>query len=131
MSERLFDRYPFLGIKHLQKNKSSLPRPIEKKTLPKPLLKNRPPTGSHSGATAQTASAFERATPEYSPSIASPWQAVLLEREHDLGGAVPPCRDVFGHEPRLGARGLGGLDGPRQLEITRFEMLPTLCHYLR
>ena len=47
---------------------------------------------------------------------------VLLEREHDLGGAVPPRRDVFGHEPRLGARGLGGLDGPRQPEVAHLEI---------
>ena len=108
-------RYPLLGTKRLQKNKSGLRRPIEKNP-PKSLLENRSPTGSHSGTTAQTASTSEMAAPE------PPRLGVLLEREHDLGGAIPPRRDVFGHEPCLGARELGGLDVPRQPEITRFEI---------
>ena len=45
MSERLFDRYPFLGIKHLQKNKSSLPRPIEKKNPTKASVKKSTANG--------------------------------------------------------------------------------------
>ena len=47
---------------------------------------------------------------------------ILLEREHDLRRAVPPRRDVFGHEPSLGARGLRGAHGPREAEVAHLEV---------
>ena len=51
-----------------------------------------------------------------------PYLGVHLERQHDLGRAVPPRRDVFGHEPSLGARGLRGAHGPREAEVAHLEV---------
>ena len=47
---------------------------------------------------------------------------VLLEREHDLGRAVPPRRDVFCHEARLRPARLCRLDGPREAKVAHLEV---------
>ena len=53
----------------------------------------------------------------------------FLSKDWDPSDA--PRRDVFGHEPGLGARGLDGLDVPRQPEITRFEIAVGVEEQLR
>jgi hypothetical protein len=48
---------------------------------------------------------------------------VLLEGEHDLGGAVPAGGDVFRHEARFGAcRRFGGADGASQAKVAHFQV---------
>ena len=47
---------------------------------------------------------------------------VLLEGEHDLGRAVPPRRDVFGHEACLGPRRFRRLHRPGEAEVAHFEV---------
>ena len=47
---------------------------------------------------------------------------VLLEGKHDFWRAVPSCRDVFRHETRLRARGLGGLDRPCEAKVADLEV---------
>lgn len=43
-------------------------------------------------------------------------------REHDLGRAVPPRRDILGHEARLAAVGLGREDAAREAKVAHLEV---------
>ena len=42
--------------------------------------------------------------------------------EHDLGRAVPPRRDILGHEARLAAVGLGREDAAREAKVAHLEV---------
>ena len=47
---------------------------------------------------------------------------VLLKRQHDLRRAVPPRRDVLGHEARLCPGRLGGADGAGEAKVADLEV---------
>lgn len=47
---------------------------------------------------------------------------VHLERQHDLGCAVPPSRHIFGHQAGFLPSGRAGLDAPRKAEIAYFQV---------
>ena len=47
---------------------------------------------------------------------------VHLERQHDLGRAVPPRRDVLGHEARLLAIGVRGARAAREPGVCNLEV---------
>lgn len=51
-----------------------------------------------------------------------PYLGVHLERQHDLGRAVPSRRDVLGHEARLLAIGVRGARAAREPEVCNLEV---------
>ena len=47
---------------------------------------------------------------------------VHFERKHNFRCAIPPCRDILGHDANFFPRRDRGLDGPGQAEVGHFEV---------